>query len=76
MVIELAAFATSYGSGPFHPAIRQGRGLFYWPNRTFETEDEAQMTAQLALDDAYNAANALVVHWNLLQVDTSFVLRA
>lgn len=63
--ISFTTFATSYGSGPFHPAIQTGKEILYWPNRTFETEELAYEAAALALNDAYDAANGVARMWNI-----------
>lgn len=66
MKIELAAYATSFGKGPFYPAIGHPNGfVYYWPNRTFKTQEQACEAAALALKDAYDAANAVAAQWNI-----------
>ena len=66
--IELASHATSYGQGPFHPAIQAYKTVHYWPNVTFHTEDEAYAFAAKALKDAYDAAAAVAQEWNIFPV--------
>lgn len=61
-------FATSYGTGPFHPAIRNGTQVYYWPNITFATEDEAYGRAILSLSDALQPAIDNVKAWNVYKV--------
>lgn len=56
---------TSYGIGPFHPAIRNGNRLWYWPNITFPTEDEAYRRAMICLSDAIQPASAVIDRWNI-----------
>lgn len=66
--IELATYATSYGLGPFHPAIRTRLTIQYWPNVSMATEDEAYEYAARALKDAYDAGNAVAQQWNVYEV--------
>jgi hypothetical protein len=58
-------YATTYGSGPFHPAIANDGEVYYWPNITYPTEDEAFTRADKALADAIAAADAVVNGWNI-----------
>lgn len=57
--------ATTYGHGPFHPAIRNGRIVWYWPNITFPKEDEAHEWAKLALAEALQTTIQNVARWNV-----------
>lgn len=66
-IVEFATVATSYGTGPFHPAIRNGKRVLYWPNITKATEDEAYEFAAKALEDAYGAACEVADNWNVYQ---------
>lgn len=73
MQLDLACHATSYGSGPFHPAIAKNIGLnrfdiYYWPNITFQTEQEAYDRASESLRDVYAAANDVCKDWNVYKV--------
>lgn len=68
LTLDLAAYATTHGQGPFYPAIRRGTSVFYWPNITCKKEDEAYERASLALKDAYDAANAVASQWNVYKV--------
>lgn len=63
--IEFATHATSIGSGPFKPAIQTGNDIMYWPNISFDNEDQAYEFAAKALKDAYDAANAVAQEWNI-----------
>jgi len=63
--IEFGTVASSYGSGPFHPALRTGSDCTYWPNITFDSEDEATDFAAKALKDAYDAAASVAKEWNI-----------
>ncbi len=64
--IEFATQASSYGLGPFHPALRTaGTMVMYWPNITFDNEDQAFDYAALALKRAWDAANAVAREWNI-----------
>lgn len=56
---------TSYGLGPFHPAIRNGRTTWYWPNITFATEMEAYSRACCSLADALQPAINNIKEWNV-----------
>ena len=56
---------TTYGLGPFHPAIRNGYDVWYWPNITFATEDEALHRATLSLADALQPMVDIVASWNI-----------
>jgi hypothetical protein len=58
---------TSYGPGPFHPAIRNGSRVWYWPNVTFATEDEAYWRALLSLADALQSTIEHVKTWNVVE---------
>ncbi len=66
--IEFRTIASSYGLGPYHPAIRCGTDCKYWPNVTFLTEDQAFDFAAKALKDAYDAAAAVAREWNIYNV--------
>ncbi len=61
-------FPTSYGTGPFYPAIRNGKQVYYWPNITFETENEACQRALVSLADALQPAIDHVKGWNVYKV--------
>ena len=61
--IEFRTIASSYGLGPYHPAIRRGVNCKYWPNVTFPTEDQAFDFAAKALKDAYDAAASVAREW-------------
>ena len=65
--IEFATVASSYGAGPFHPALRTGKDCMYWPTITFHTEDEACGFAAKALEEAYDAATAVAEQWNVCE---------
>jgi hypothetical protein len=67
MEIGFRSYATTYGTGPFHPAIRDGRDVWYWPNRTFMLEDDAYEAASLAIKDAWDAAQAVAKEWNVIK---------
>lgn len=60
---------TSYGSGPFHPAIRNGRNLWYWPNITFPDEDSAYQRAVEALASVLHSAGQEMAGWNMWKID-------
>jgi hypothetical protein len=62
-------FATSYGLGPFHPAIRNGKRVYYWPNITFASEDQAYERACLTLADALQPTADIVRDWNVYKVE-------
>ena len=68
--IELALIATTYGTGPYHPAYRSLHGdlTWYWPNVTKETEEEAYKFALRAMKDAEDAAETVAQQWNLDEV--------
>lgn len=68
MELFFRQYATTYGTGPFHPAIQSDSGVWYWPNITKATEQEAYEHAALALKEAYNAANAISQCWNVYKV--------
>jgi hypothetical protein len=65
--IALAMVATSYGLGPFHPAIKSHATgqIWYWPNITKTTEDEAAEWAKQTLQDAEDAAERIAQTWNI-----------
>jgi len=63
--IEFRTIASSYGAGPFHPALRTDKDCMYWPNVTFHTEDEAYDFAAKALFHAYDAADQVAREWNI-----------
>jgi hypothetical protein len=56
---------TTYGTGPFHPAVRFGKVLHYWPNITQETEAAAYEWAQNAVDNALTTAQQHTDSWNI-----------
>jgi hypothetical protein len=50
----------------FHPAVYGANGAWaYWPNITHGTRESATAAARLALNDAVNAALAVINEWNL-----------
>lgn len=63
--IEFRTIASSHGTGPFHPALRTGSDCMYWPNVTYQTEDEAYDFAAKALKDAYDASTSVAQQWNI-----------
>ena|SRR5215469_1484441 len=65
--IEFATYATTYGAGPYHPAITTRYSVAYWPNITFGNEDEAYAYASKALSDAYQAAANVANQWNIVR---------
>lgn len=66
--IELLTFATSYGTGPYHPALQTCSRVMYWPNITFENEDAAVSYAQNALDGATQGVEEYADVWNIYTV--------
>jgi len=56
---------TTYGLGPFHPAISTNAGVWYWPNITYPTEEEAYLRAAEIVDDAIAQLQATVHGWNI-----------
>ena len=67
--IEFNTYPTSHGVGPFHPALRTGQQLMYWPNVTFDNEDDAFSFATKAFKDMYDAAVAVAQQWNVYPVE-------
>lgn len=66
--IEFRTFATTHGTGPFHPAIRDLGRVMYWPNISFDNEDEAYHWAERALRPLREEANRVALQWNIWQV--------
>lgn len=66
--IEFRTFATTHGSGPFHPAIRDLSRVMYWPNITFDNEDEAHAWAEQALKPLREYVNRQALDWNIWPV--------
>lgn len=67
MRAKLDMISTTYGPGPFHPAVRDSRGsVWFWPNITYETEDEAVDWANTMLSDAEREAQTVVDLWNIV----------
>lgn len=64
--VQLGLTATSYGLGPFHPAFSIHGTVWYWPNITMDTEEEAVHRARLALNDAEQAAQDVIHEWNVV----------
>ena len=53
----------------WHPAIKLYTGaVWYWPNITKATEDEAANEAKAAIMDAQLAAQGVISSWNIYQV--------
>jgi len=67
--IQLGLIATSYGLGPFHPAFSIHETVWYWPNITMGTEEEAVHHARRALNDAERAAQDVIHSWNIVKAD-------
>ena len=61
--------ATTYGLGPFHPAIRNGKTVWYWPNITMENEDDAYRHALISLSDACEGFLNVFQQWNIYKID-------
>ena len=59
--------ATTHGTGPFHPAVRFGKMLWYWPNITFEREDTACEWAIESIRGALESAQRHTDEWNIYQ---------
>lgn len=66
-VVKLATIATSHGLGPYYPALRTDRLVYYWPNITKPTEDEAIAWAQAALDAVEHAIETITRTWNVYE---------
>lgn len=56
---------TTYGLGPFYPAISIGSRLWYWHELPHETEDEAYLCAAAFAKEAEDEANHVVSGWNV-----------
>ena len=67
--VILGVWATTTGSGPFHPAFWAGGDtpVWVWPNMTFDTEEDAEAWAQRMLNDAEQAAEAVAQLWNVVE---------
>jgi hypothetical protein len=75
MEVEMKPNAKSMGSatfqdykGKWHPAIRDGQKLWYWPNISFLKHNTAQALADEYIADAWvdgDKAQAVVDGWNL-----------
>lgn len=63
--IELRTVATTHGAGPFHPAIRDLARVMYWPNITFDTEDEAYLWAGMEIAEVQRAVDDITDNWNV-----------
>jgi len=56
---------TTFGKGPFHPAVATSTGLWYWPNITYPTEEAAFKRALEIVDGAFAPAQEIVNGWNV-----------
>lgn len=71
MEITINAWPTSYGpdlNGKFYPAVGTPLGVHYWPNITFDNENDAyQHAAETFAKDVYQPANAIARGWNMVR---------
>lgn len=58
----------SDGHGKFHPGVRRGLEIHYWPNVKCVNEDIAYEHARLAIIDASEAANRIISQWNVISL--------
>ena len=49
----------------FHPAVRNNLTVAYWPEVTYENEDDAYQSARRVVQFALDAANEVVEAWPL-----------
>lgn len=68
--IGLSIVATTYGLGPYHPAIRDliTNRVWYWPGISKNSEDAAIKLAILAIKVAKDAAEAVANEWEIVLV--------
>lgn len=69
MVIDLSrgVWPTSFGTGPYHPAIAQGMSVWHWPD-TFATEQDAYAAACERFGKMQDAAQAVARDWSMTLV--------
>lgn len=67
--INAGVIPTTYGTGPFHPAMRVGAVVTYWPNVTYPTEDEAYAWAKTALEQVMFVPLRDMNAWNIWSIN-------
>ena len=69
-VVAISLMPYVYGSDMrYHPAIRHGSQVWYWPNITYSTEKGAYDWANSALENIRFGAQSIVDEWNLYPID-------
>lgn len=58
------------GSGKWHPAITNREEIYYWPNRTYNTQEDALNAAKATLGDALSMAQSVCNSWNIVPSHT------
>jgi hypothetical protein len=64
-LIRGGVIATTFGNGPFHPAFKVNNQVYYWPNVTRATEEEAWEWAIDTLGYAFKEAALVMSGWNV-----------
>lgn len=70
LVLQSYADVIPGPDGKFHPAICNKGALgpvYYWPNVTFASANEAYQHAQAAINDAQQAMNEITKGWNVVK---------
>lgn len=64
----LVPTTVSDGQGKFHPGVKHGLEIHYWPNIKCSNEDMAYERARMAINDAREAANSVISQWNVISM--------
>ena len=68
--LALSLIPYVYGSDMrYHPAVRHGSEVWYWPNVKFSTEKAAYDWANGALEDIRGSAQSIVNEWNIWPIE-------
>lgn len=59
----------------YHPALTNREEIQYFPNRTFNTHEDALLAAKLALGDALERAQHVCDTWNIVQSNTGLEIK-
>lgn len=70
------ATAVKNGGEKYHPALTNREEIYYWPNRTYNTRDEAIEAAKLTLGDALERAQHVCNTWNITKSNTGLEIKA
>jgi hypothetical protein len=60
----------TFGSGPYHPAVCNkpfDAIIWYWPDLTYTSSDEAYDRARVLIQEALDGASPIIAGWNIIK---------